>query len=75
MENKINIVELLKDCPTGMELDCTMYNKVTLLNVDTDDTIFFPISVVRKDGNIIKLTKYGQYANVDFAKCIIFPKK
>lgn len=74
MENKINIVELLKDCPTGMELDCTMYNKVTLLNVDTDDTIFFPISVVRKDGNIIKLTKYGQYSNVDFAKCIIFPK-
>lgn len=74
MENKINIVELLKDCPTGMELDCTMYNKVTLLKVDTDDTLIFPITIVRQDGNLIKLTKYGQYANVDFAKCIIFPK-
>lgn len=73
MENKINIVELLKKCPTGMELDCTMYNKVTLLNVDTDDTTIFPISVVRKDGIIINLTKYGQYSNVDFAKCVIFP--
>lgn len=50
MENKINIVELLKDCPTGMELDCTMYNKVTLLKVDTDDTLIFPITIVRKDG-------------------------
>lgn len=28
MENKINIVELLKDCPQGMELDCTMYEDV-----------------------------------------------
>lgn len=74
MENKINLVELLKYCPTGMELDCTMYNKVTLLKVDTDDTLIFPITIVRQDGNLIKLTKYGQYANVDFAKCIIFPK-
>ena len=28
MENKINIAELLKDCPEGMELDCTMFNGV-----------------------------------------------
>jgi hypothetical protein len=26
MKDKINIAELLKDCPQGMELDCTMYN-------------------------------------------------
>ena len=25
---KINIAELLKDCPSGMELDCTMYEDV-----------------------------------------------
>ena len=25
---KINVAELLKDCPRGMELDCTMYEDV-----------------------------------------------
>ena len=45
---KINLVELLKDCPKGMELDCTMYNKVTLLNVNIEDTCF-PIRVKRED--------------------------
>jgi hypothetical protein len=27
---KINVAELLKDCPKGMELDCTMYENVYL---------------------------------------------
>lgn len=26
---KINIAELLKDCPLGIELNCMMYNNVT----------------------------------------------
>lgn len=28
MENKINIAELLEDCPKGMELDCIIYDNV-----------------------------------------------
>lgn len=74
MENKINIAELLKDCPTGMELDCTMYDSVTLLNVNDREDITFPIKVLREDGNYIPLTKYGQYTYADFAKCVIYPK-
>ena len=74
MENKINIAELLKDCPKGMELDCTMYNEVCLFNVDDNENITFPIRVVREDGNSITLTKYGQCTDADFAKCVIFPK-
>lgn len=75
MENKkINIAELLKDCPTGMELDCTMYDSVTLLNVNDREDMTFPIKVLREDGNYIPLTKYGQYTYADFAKCVIYPK-
>ena len=74
MENKINIAELLKSCPKGMELDCTMYDSVTLLNVNDREDITFPIKVLREDGNYIALTKYGQYTYADFAKCVIFPK-
>ena len=72
--NKINIAELLKDCPKGMELDCTMLDKVILDGVDNSNDPVFPIRVRRKDGCLILLTKYGQYFDDDYAKCVIFPK-
>lgn len=74
MENKINIAELLEDCPKGMELDCTMYDDITLVGVDDMENTIFPIRVLRKDGCSIALTKYGQYADADYAKCVIYPK-
>ena len=70
---KINIAELLKDCPEGMEFDCTMYNNVKLDRVN-NEKVTFPIRVLREDGNFITLTKYGQYTDASFAKCVIFPK-
>jgi hypothetical protein len=74
MENKINIAELLKDCPKGMVLDCTMFDNVTLLRVDDREDVTFPIILLREDGNSVILTKYGQCTNANSAKCVIFPK-
>jgi hypothetical protein len=74
MENKINIAELLKDCPKGMVLDCTMFDDVTLLRVDDREDVTFPIILLREDGNSVILTKYGQCTNANSAKCVIFPK-
>ena len=67
---KINIAELLKDCPKGMELDCTMWDNVNF------DFLFggtYPIKVQTPDGQI-SLNKYGCYSNTEHAKCVIFPK-
>ena len=72
MENKINIAELIKDCPQGMELDCTMYDDTFFYEI-RDDQIF-PIRIKRIDGSIITLTKYGEYFNCPGSKCVIFPK-
>lgn len=69
---KINIAELLKDCPKGMELDCTMYDNVTLDRVDIDDT--YSIKIDTKCGFSTRLTRYGQNVNIEDAKCVIFPK-
>lgn len=73
MENKLNIAELLKDCPKGMELDCTMFDEVTLLEV-TDSR--FPIKIAIGDNQYRYLTGNGGYANdmMPESKCIIFPK-
>ena len=69
---KINVAELLKDCPEGMELDCTMYDNVTLDRVDIDDT--YSIKIATKSGFSTRLTRYGQNVDIEDAKCVIFPK-
>lgn len=70
MENKINIAELLKDCPKGMELDCTIYDDVEFMNVDTSGDIILRV----RNKFIRRLNKYGKEDNIDCAKCVIFPK-
>lgn len=73
MENKINIAELLRDCPQGMELDCTICNNVvTLEGVDTVGS--YPIRVVSKSGFHHILTCEGYIYAEEDAKCVIFPK-
>ena len=71
MKEKINIAELLKDCPSGMELDCTMWDSAQL-NVVMDGNTY-PIKIQTPDG-IISLTKDGCYSLNPHCKCIIFPK-
>lgn len=72
MENKINIAELLKSCPKGMELDCTMYEKCTLIEVDNSNS--YPIRLRIQDDLILRLSKYGANSQSELAKCVIFPK-
>lgn len=71
---KINIAELLKDCPSGMELDCTMYDNVALEFVANVKEDTYPIKLKTKNGTLISVTEYGCYDMSDDAKCVIFPK-
>lgn len=73
MENKINIAELLKDCPRGMKLDCIMFDDVVFENVDLD----LPSPIVLKRLKLdtrFYVNKYGHYYDARDSKCIIFPK-
>lgn len=76
MENKINIAELLKDCPSGMELDCTMFDtKVIYKGLNKTIPIkTHPIVVQTEHGFEFQLTQYGQIHNIVGSKCVIFPK-
>ena len=74
---KINIAELLKDCPKGMEFNCTNYNGVVRLNRVMDDNSPYPIEinvVYGDECNVHTLTKYGQTVKTPYNKCVIFPK-
>lgn len=73
---RINIAELLKDCPEGMELDCTLFENVFFDGIDTEAETF-TILLYRKHNNIkngFSVTKFGMYSMSPGAKCIIFPK-
>ena len=76
-EEKINIAELLKGCPKGMELDCTMIDNVVFEKLDVRSS-HHPIIIRRTDSKdlntTIHLTKYGQYSDEEDYKCVIYPK-
>ena len=74
MKEQLDLVKILKDCPKGMELDCIMYDNVTLKSISDDPDNTYPICIEMKCGFIARLTKYGQNACIDDAKCVIFPK-
>ncbi len=75
MGNKINIAELLKDCPNGMELDCTTWENVTFEKV-VNDRIYIKrnskIPLLLND--LVILDKYGRVTEHSDEKCRIFPK-
>ena len=68
---KINIAELLKNCPEGMELDCTIYDKCTLRSILEGE--YYPIKLQTPEGPLL-LTKYGCLSLCTHSKCVIFPK-
>ena len=72
MENKINLVELLKDCPKGMELECALYDNCTF---DGIEDVGYNFILINTPSGRIRLSKEGCYIRHDEnAKCVIFPK-
>ena len=72
----INIAEILKYCPSGMELDSTDYSGEVIFEqvIDSDA---YPIKISVKYGNNYlkhSLTEYGQTYGSQYNKCVIFPK-
>lgn len=68
---RINIAELLKDCPKGMELNYIVYDECTLDSILEDE--LYPIKIRTPEGAML-LTKYGSLSYDKRAKCVIFPK-
>ena len=71
MKNKINIAELLKDCPKGMELNCTCADNVVFDKIIEYEQIKCVIGECREP---LILDKYGRLLHICCPKCVIFPK-
>lgn len=74
MEKKdnINIAEILKDCPRGLELFTPMYGEVEYYGIDIDNGRY-PLAVKSRKG-VIHLAEDGRFcALYDTAECTLFP--
>lgn len=74
MENKINIAEILKDCPKGMSLYSPIYGEVEFLKVDSNSE--YSIKTVTSIERHGSFTPYGRlYENYPSAECLLFPSR
>lgn len=76
MNENLNLVEILKDCPKGTKLYSTVYGEVKFNEVDMDATCY-PIEVLcNTHNNILCLTKEGYiYPGYPDCECTLFPSK
>lgn len=70
MEN-LNLVELLRDCQTGMELDCTVFDNITFDYVNTEQNRIY-CKIDNRD--TVWFTAKGCINLAPSAKCVIYPK-
>lgn len=72
MNNKINIAEILKDCPKGMKLYSPIYGKVELWKVNSNSvySIMTTTSIDRAGSFTSEGRLYEKYPS---AECLLFP--
>ena len=75
MNENLNLVEILKDCPEGTKLYSTVYGDVELVRVYLDDNTY-PIEIKIDEGSdMIYITNDGRLFNDFRGECTLFPSK
>lgn len=72
MNENLNLVELLKDCPKGTLLYSPLLGEVKLDGIN--DLLSFPVSVIDKKGDKYSFTKQGTFF-LSNGECLLFPSK
>lgn len=75
MNENLNLVEILKDCPEGTKLYSTVYGDVELVRVYLDDNTY-PIEIKIDEGSdMICITNDGRLFDDFRGECTLFPSK
>lgn len=73
MNENLNLVEILKDCPKGTKLYSTVFGSVELKQVDKDKE--YPICIKNSKSSIFKIAQDGRYYSSYDGECILFPSR
>ena len=75
MNENLNLVEILKDCPEGTKLYSTVYGDVELVRMYLDDNTY-PIEIKIDEGSdMIYITNDGRLFDDFRGECTLFPSK
>ena len=76
MNENLNLVEILKDCPKGTKLYSTIYGDVELVEVRINDNAY-PIEIKIGEGSdmICDTTNDGRLLEEFPGECILFPNR
>lgn len=75
MNENLNLVELLKDCPKGTKLYSPIFGDVELVKVLRNEEEIYPIEIKTSDCSTDGFTKDGRiYADYD-GECMLFPSR
>ena len=75
MNENLNLVEILKDCPKGTKLYSTIYGDVELVKVYLKDDEY-PIEIeIGEGGDITYVANDGRQSRDFPGECILFPSK
>lgn len=73
MENKINIAEILRDCPKGTKLYSPLYGKCNLDEISISDRQTYPI-ILASGSTLVRFTENGYYIEgFEDTECLLFP--
>lgn len=74
MNEKLNLVNILRYCPKGTKLYSVIHGEVLLDKVKVDDIYEYPILVTTKSGYSDKFTVDGKfYSRYNNSECLLFP--
>ena len=75
MNENLNLVEILKDCPKETKLYSTIYGEVELIEVIYVDDVIYPIIVKIYGGKTDGFTSDGKLLNTFDGECTLFPSR
>ena len=73
MNENINLIEILKDCPKGTKLYSPLFGEVEFVKIDNDSDIY-PI-VINATGDYYVFTQQGKFNYKKQGECVLFPSK
>lgn len=75
MNENLNLVEILKDCPKGTKLYSPIYGDVELVSVSLVECAKYPIEIKERSGATDGITKDGRIYEEFNGECMLFPSK
>ena len=73
MNENLNLVEILKDCPKGTKLYSTVYGEVELNRINKGEK--YPIRYINSEGDELLVTPQGLLIDRFDGECTLFPSK